>query len=245
MAEFKNKTELKDVFNGLSSLFYTDKAVDLDGSNDAGLNEANIPAFDASTPYKVGDVVKSGSKYYECIKAGTATAVTQTSNFKEIASPLMIDWQYELPVTVDTLQISQDDPTINHYKVIGMQGDWTSSAEAGDFNLQFTVPTKAKEVIKLAFGEQAYKEITEATITGGESAGVWEGFAVTVQMQKVTGTIGILDETKKNLMLITNIALYAKPMYENASTEPFAIQFSGSIETSGDANFAWLKKKEA
>lgn len=70
----------------------------------------------------------------------------------------------------------------------------------------------------------------------------WAGTAVKVDMTKVTGTIGLLDETKSNMMLITNVALYAKPLYENPSTEPFAIQFSGSIETSGNANFAFLKK---
>lgn len=198
---FKTKTELKDVFNGLSSLYFCKTAVDLDGASDAGGNAISI------------------------------------------------DWDFDLPVTVDTLQISQDDPTINHYKVIGLQGDWTSSAEAGDFTVQFTVPTKAEDVIKLAFGETAYKTITGATMTGGDApAGAgkkWEGSSVVVNMQKVTGTIGLLDENKENFMIITNIALYAKPLYENASTEPFAIQFSGSIETSGDANFAWLKRVDA
>lgn len=189
----KTKTDLKDVFNGLSSLYYTAKNVDLDGENDKG----------------------------------------------GVALPT-VAWDYELPVTVDTLQISQDDPTINHYKVIGLQGDWTSSAEAGDLTIEFTVPTKHTDVIKLAFGEDASKNILASDL--GELGTGWSGQAVKISMHKVTGTIGLLDETKKNIMLINNIALYATPMYENASTEPFAIKFSGSIETTGDSNFAWLKK---
>lgn len=193
---FMNKTQLKDIFNGVSSLYYTKSRIDLDGQDDDGV------------------------------------------------TTLAISWDYELPVTVDSLQISQDDPTINHYKVIGQQGDWTSSAEAGDFSIQFTVPTKAQEVIKLAFGEDAYRAMTGVTMTGGEAVGNWQGGAVAVNMHKLTGSIGLLDEEKNNMMIISNIALYAKPMYENASTEPFAIQFSGSIETSGDANFAWLQKKQ-
>lgn len=189
----KTKTQLKDVFNGLSSLYFSKTAYDLDGDG---------------------------------------TGVTS----------LNIAWDYELPVTVDTLQISQDDPTINHYKVIGLQGDWTSSAESGEFNIQFTVPTKHTDVIKLAFGDDASAPMTGVKMTDLDATKTWTGSAVTVAMHKVTGTIGLLDEAKENIMLITNIALYAKPLYENASTEPFAIQFSGSIETSGDANFAWLKK---
>ena len=84
----KTKQELKDVFNGLSSVLYTDEVVDL--------------------------------------SSGTPTITTK----------------YNLPVTVDTLQLSQDDPTVNHYKVIGLDGDWTSSATLGDMTVQFTVPTK-------------------------------------------------------------------------------------------------------
>lgn len=189
----KKKMELKDVFNGLSSLYYSKEVYDFDGADGAGVTE------------------------------------------------LAVAWDYELPVTVDTLQITQDDPTINHYKVIGIQGDWTSSAESGDFSFQFTVPTKAEDVLKLAFGEEssvAMKGVTMADLGDG----AWAGTAVNLEMTKITGTIGLLDQSKKNMMLITNVALYAKPLYENPSTEPFAIQFTGSIETSGDANYAFLKK---
>lgn len=200
----KTRNELKDVFNGLSSLYFCKAAVDLDGASDNGVTSLNIA------------------------------------------------WDYELPVTVDTLQISQDDPTINHYKVIGLQGDWTSSAEAGDFTIQFTVPTKHTDVIKLAFGETAYKDMSGVVMTGddnvakiGGANAKWQGGAVAINMTKVQGTIGLLDEAKENMMLVSNIELYAKPMYENPGTEPFAIQFSGTIVTSGDANFAWLKKVSA
>ena len=79
-------------------------------------------------------------------------------------------------------------------------------------------------------------------MTGGDAEGTWNGSALAISMHKVTGTVALLDETKKNMMIITDVVLYAKPLYENPSTEPFAIQFTGSIETSGSYNFAWLTK---
>lgn len=192
----KTKQELKDVFNGLSSVLYTDEVVDL--------------------------------------SSGTPT----------------ITPKYDLPVTVDTLQLSQDDPTVNHYKVIGLDGDWTSSATLGDMTVQFTVPTKAKEVLQLAYGESAVKDITKLTITTGDaevdnSANGYEGVSLMIGKKKVTGTFVLVDEEKKNLMVITNIALWAKPLYENPGTEPFAIQFTGTIEGAGSQSLAWLKKKSA
>lgn len=192
----KTKQELKDVFNGLSSVLYTDEVVDL--------------------------------------SSGTPT----------------ITPKYDLPVTVDTLQLSQDDPTVNHYKVIGLDGDWTSSATLGDMTVQFTVPTKAKEVLQLAYGESAVKDITKLTLTTGDaevdnSANGYEGVSLMIGKKKVTGTFVLVDEEKKNLMVITNIALWAKPLYENPGTEPFGIQFTGTIEGAGSQSLAWLKKKSA
>lgn len=192
----KTKQELKDVFNGLSSVLYTDEVVDL--------------------------------------SSGTPTITTK----------------YNLPVTVDTLQLSQDDPTVNHYKVIGLDGDWTSSATLGDMTVQFTVPTKAKEVLQLAYGESAVKDITKLTLTTDDadvdnSANGYEGVSLMVGKKKVTGTFVLVDEEKKNLMVITNVALWAKPLYENPGTEPFAIQFTGTIEGAGSQSLAWLKKKSA
>ena len=184
----KKKQELKDVFNGLSSLLYQSAVVDL--------------------------------------SSGTPT----------------ITPEYDLPVTVDTLQITQDDPTINHYKVIGLDGDWTSSATLGDMSIQFTVPTKAVEVLKLAYGEDAVKSITKLSIS---TANGYEGSSVMLKKKKITGTFVLVDEEKENLMVMTNVALWAKPLYDNPGTEPFAIQFTGTMEGAGAQSMAWLKKKSA
>lgn len=188
----KTKQELKDVFNGLSSLLYQSAVVDLS------------------------------------------------------QSILSITPEYDLPVAVDTLQISQEDPTVNHYKVIGLDGDWTSSATLGNMNIKFTVPTKAKEVLQLAYGEDAVKEITKLTINTGDadidSAQGYHGVSLNLKKKKVTGTFVLVDEAKENLMIITNVALWAKPLYENPGTEPFAIQFTGTMEGAGSQSIAWLKK---
>lgn len=190
----KTKQELKDVFNGLSSLLYSSTIVDLSKDNQT------------ITP------------------------------------------EYDLPVAVDTLQISQDDPTINHYKVIGLDGDWTSSATLGDMSIQFTVPTKAKDVLTLAYGADSVKDITKLSINTGDadidnSTSGYEGVSIKLEKKKVTGTFVLVDEEKENLMVLTNIALWAKPLYDNPGTEPFAIQFTGTMEGAGSQSMAWLKKK--
>lgn len=155
---------------------------------------------------------------------------------------------YNLPVTVDTLQITQDDPTINHYKVIGLDGDWTSSSTAGDMSVQLTVPTCSKEVMKLFYGTESVMDLTKVTVSTGDadvdnSTLGYEGYSLELKKKKVTGTFILVDGEKKNLFVITNLALYAKPLYENPGTDPFAIQLTGAIEGAGKKSFAFIKKK--
>lgn len=181
----KTKQELKDVFNGLSSLLFQSAEVDLNSS-----------------------------------------------------SKIQLAPEYDLPVTVDTLQVNQDDPTVNHYKVIGLDGDWTSSATLGDMTIQFTVPTKSTDVLKMAYGDDAVKESVQASLDSQD----YEGVALTIKKKKITGTFILVNEEKDQIMIMSGVALWAKPLYENPGTEPFALQFTGTMETSGNPNFAWLKK---
>lgn len=162
---------------------------------------------------------------------------------------LEITPEVELPVTVDTLKATMDDPTINHYKVIGLAGDWATTSELGDFNVEFVVPSKAKDLLKVMFGEDAVTELTKVTLkdTGDTALDATTGFtgvAVEPKKFKIKGTIVIVDEEKKNLMVITNIALYATLQWDNSGTEPVAFKFSGSIEGAGKRSIAWLTKAQ-
>ena len=153
----------------------------------------------------------------------------------------------ELPVTVDSLKATMDDPTINHYKVIGLAGDWATTAELGDFNVGFVVPSKAKDLLKIMFGEDAITELTKVTLKGTGDATLdatagFTGIAVEPKKFKIKGTIVIVDDEKENLMVITNIALYATLQWDNSGTEPVAFKFSGSIEGAGKRSIAWLTK---
>ena len=163
---------------------------------------------------------------------------------------LEITPEVELPVTVDTLKATMDDPTINHYKVIGLAGDWATTSELGDFNVEFVVPSKAKDLLKVMFGEDAVTELTKVTLKGTgdtalDSTSGFAGVAVEPKKFKIKGTIVIVDEEKKNLMVITNIALYATLQWDNSGTEPVAFKFSGSIEGAGKRSIAWLTNAPA
>lgn len=158
--------------------------------------------------------------------------------------------EIELPVEVDSLKATMEDPTINHYKVIGLAGDWATTAELGDFNVEFVVPSKAKALLGIMFGEDAITELTKVTLkgTGDEALDVTTGFAgVAVEPKKfkIKGTIVVVDDEKENLMIVTNIALYATMQWDDTGTKPVAFKFAGSIEGAGKKSIAWLTKASA
>lgn len=158
--------------------------------------------------------------------------------------------EIELPVEVDSLKATMEDPTINHYKVIGLAGDWATTAELGDFNVEFVVPSKAKALLGIMFGEDAVTELTKVTLkgTGDEALDVTTGFAgVAVEPKKfkIKGTIVVVDDEKENLMIVTNIALYATMQWDDTGSKPVAFKFAGSIEGAGKKSIAWLTKASA
>ena len=156
----------------------------------------------------------------------------------------------ELPVAVDSLKATMSDPTVNHYKVMGLAGDWATTSELGDFSVEFVVPSKAKDLLASMFGSDAVGDLTKLTLktTGDTDLDATSGFtgtALELKKFKIQGTIIIVDETKTNLMVITNIALYATMQWDETGTKPVAFKFSGSIEGAGKKSIAWLSKAAA
>lgn len=155
----------------------------------------------------------------------------------------------ELPVEVDSLKATMEDPTVNHYKVMGLAGDWATTSELGDFSVEFVVPSKAKDLLASMFGSDAVGDLTKLILkTGDTDLDATTGFTgTTLELKKfkIQGTIIIVDETKANLMVITNIALYATMQWDETGTKPVAFKFSGSIEGAGKKSIAWLSKAAA
>lgn len=173
-----------------------------------------------------------------------AKAITDLSK-----ATLDITADLELPVEVDSLKATMEAPTINHYKVIGLAGDWATTSELGDFNVEFVVPSKAKDLLAAMFGNDAVSELTKVTLKTGDTdldaTTGFTGVALEPKKFKIQGTIAIVDDTKTNVMVITNIALYATLQWDDTGTKPVAFKFSGSIEGAGKKSIAWLTKAAA
>ena len=172
----KTKKQLKDVFGGISSMWY--QSAELDLSNLEGLSI--VP-------------------------------------------------EYDVPVKVDSIELEQGDPSLEHYKVIGLPGDWITSSEAGDIDLSFRVPTKHSDILKLAYGNDAVQEVSGATVNGA----TYNGTALTLVDKKIDGTFVLVNQDKTKLLVLANTSMWAKPVIDNDAKGVFALDFNGTIESDG------------
>lgn len=183
------------------------------------------------------------------IFVGTKTLLYTKATTDLDKTTLDITVDLELPVEVDSLKATMEEPTINHYKVIGLAGDWATTSELGDFNVEFVVPSKAKDLLTVMFGNDAVGELTKVTLKTGytdlDATTGFTGVALEPKKFKIQGTIAIVDDTETNVMVITNIALYATLQWDDTGTKPVAFKFSGSIEGAGKKSIAWLTKAAA
>ena len=89
-----------------------------------------------------------------------------------------VEPDYDLPVTVDSLSMTQDAPTLNHVKIHGLQSDWAVSATPGDFTFSATVPSVSEELVSYFMGEA--NPVATSTINGV----AYEAFSATLNSVK-------------------------------------------------------------
>ena len=145
----------------------------------------------------------------------------------------------DVPVKVDSLEFEQGEPDIEHYKVIGLAGDWVQSAEPGDITLGFRVPTKSVDVLEMAYGSDAVKKNITTTLNGFN----YTGNGLILKNKKVTGTWIIVNDTEDQIVIINNATLYASLILDQDAKGVIAIDFNGSIESDGSTpDIIFLKK---
>lgn len=145
---------------------------------------------------------------------------------------------YDMPVTVDSLSMTQEAPTLNHNKVHGLQSDWAVTATAGNFTFSATVPSVSTDVVGFFMGT------TTPVATAAINSVNYTGVAASLTANKIVVSIALISEDKSHCVAINRMALYATPLFENASTTPFGFKLTGSIElTDTSENSVWFLKK--
>ena len=118
------------------------------------------------------------------------------------------------------------------------------TSTAGDITFAATVPSISKDLVEYFLGEA--HEVTTSTVNGVGFSGI----SATLNSKKLNAGIALLSEDGEKCVLVKKMAIYARALFENASTTPFGFALSGTIEIeagtadeTSDDNIAFLTKK--
>lgn len=160
-------------------------------------------------------------------------------------------WDKELPVLEDGLSFSQDAPTINTKKVLGITRPWFSTSEAGDVTMEITIPSVAEGLLGWLFSESATSVTTkEETYLGKKGSYKGKGYQLT--KKSIQGTAMIISEDGSRALVIRHLEAYTSFEYSNPTTDPYAVKLTASLSgqvgegaETDDFDIAFLKWEDS
>jgi len=154
------------------------------------------------------------------------------------------DTLLEFPCSEDSgFSFDTGAPSIEHFKVHGLNADWVSTFTPGDTELNIEIPCHDTQIMALCFGSEGTDtQITLPTTalkTGGISTAIASGKSFGAAQKSVELGLLILDDTEQRLFYVKKAKLTAQVTFDG-SNKPLCVVLSGSLSESGDGAFGIL-----
>lgn len=163
-------------------------------------------------------------------------AVTGGLPFSGNACDLSAANMQEFPVSDESgFNFDTGQPSIEHFKVKGMNSDWVNTFTPGDGELTLEIPCHETNIMDMVFGQ------TGKSITMTLPAGVGQGTSATgkgyVAAQKAVylGLV-ILNDTEDKILFIQKAKFMAQAIFDG-SNKPLCVVLTGAIAAATDNAF--------
>lgn len=150
----------------------------------------------------------------------------------------------EFPCSEDSgFSFDTGAPSIEHFKVHGLNADWVSTFTPGDTELSIEIPCHDTQIMSLCFGsEGSDMQITlptDALKSSGIATAIASGKGFGAAQKSVELGLLILDDTEQRLFYIKKAKFTAQVTFDG-SNKPLCVVLSGSLSDSGDGAFGIL-----
>lgn len=150
----------------------------------------------------------------------------------------------EFPCSEDSgFNFDTGAPSIEHFKVHGLNADWVSTFTPGDTELSIEIPCHDTQIMSLCFGSEGTDTQitlpTGALKTSNIATAVASGKSFGAAQKSVELGLLILDDTEQRLFYIKKAKLTAQVTFDG-SNKPLCVVLSGSLSESGDGAFGIL-----
>ncbi len=137
-------------------------------------------------------------------------------------------WDYELPVANDSFDITQDEGTVNEYKVLGYAAAWNLSGEAGGVGINLTMPT-VNEAFVSEFYEATTADLSSASETVKGVAGTYTGKGYFLKNDMFEGSALIISENGQKALFIKHFKGYPALQFSDPLAAPVAITLNARL----------------
>lgn len=145
----------------------------------------------------------------------------------------------EFPVSDDSgFNFDTGQPSIEHFKVKGLQADWVNTFTPGDGEITLEIPCNNTNILELVYG-QTGSNVT-ITLPSGVTAknfGTGKGFS-TAQKAVYLGML-VLNDTEDKLLFIKKAKFMAHTIFDGTN-KPLCVVLTGSIASGGANSFGIL-----
>ena len=176
-----------------------------------------------------GDVFNGISSVF-AVKGGITTAQGKAT--------LTADNMLEFPVSDESgFSFDTGAPSINHFKIKGLNTDWTCTFTPGDGQVTLEIPCHETNILETVYGqagvEVEIKLPTEVQLDSTKTAIKGKAFAST-QKAIMLGLL-ILNDTEDKVLYIKKAKFMAQTMFDS-SQKPLCVTLTGTIAAGADTD---------
>lgn len=152
----------------------------------------------------------------------------------------------EVPVAQDGgFTYNGGEPSVEHYKVHGITGDWTSRMTPGDTEINLFIPTIDQEVLTacgfsvtaVAQADAAKASLADSDVGDYKFDITTAGYSFAETQKAFTVGIGAVNDEGNKMFAIKKVKLLASILFDEAdSAKPIGITLTGSSAASTAAD---------
>lgn len=176
-----------------------------------------------------GDVFNGISSVF-AVKGGIGTTAGKAT--------LTAENMLEFPVSDESgFNFDTGSPSINHFKIKGLNTDWTCTFTPGDGQITLEIPCHETNILETVYG-QAGTEVelklpTEIQLDKTKTAIKGKAFA-SAQKAIILGML-VLNDTEDKVLFIKKAKFMAQTMFDS-SQKPLCVILTGAIAAGADAD---------
>ena len=145
----------------------------------------------------------------------------------------------EFPVSDDSgFNFDTGQPSIEHFKVKGLQADWVNTFTPGDGEITLEIPCNNTNILELCYGQTG----TNVTITlpaAATAKNVGTGKAYAPAQKAIYLGLLILNDAEDKLLFIKKAKLMAQTIFDG-SNKPLCVVLRGAIANADATSFGIL-----